>query len=194
MHFIAPINPPPPPPAPKFFSLNNVLASGSSIIEHDFVTFCALQWNLSQWLFDIRLCLRWWPSQRKNCRGINSLYVFARAEWGGGGFSLCVSRFLLKFFFFLHFYYLKKKNALGLGYFAPFKLWQKLPFPSCLLWNLSMWNPIPFFPYSWGITVTDTGNLKLVNTYHWQWVGQLGYYWKNYELEKFESGACGWKV
>ena len=125
MHFIAPIYPPP----PKFFflSLNNVLASGSSIIEHDFVTFCTLQWNLSQWLFDIRLCLRWWPSQRENCRGINSLYVFTRVE-GGWGFSLCVSRFLLKFFFFLHFYYLKKKKCFGFRVFCPFQALTKTAF------------------------------------------------------------------
>lgn len=67
------------------FGLFSIL---SSMMEHkttclydlgwkgDYLRLYLLQWNFSQWLLDIRPCLRWWPSKRENCRGMFPLYVF----------------------------------------------------------------------------------------------------------------------
>lgn len=51
----------------------------------------SIQGNFPKWLFDVRLCLRWWPSERKNCWG-----MFTRSgSWHRRKLSICFVRKVL---------------------------------------------------------------------------------------------------
>lgn len=52
------------------------------------VVYYFVQGNISEWLPDIGLCIRWWSSQRKNCRGFYLYYPWCLSSYDVAFFNL----------------------------------------------------------------------------------------------------------